>query len=453
MLCAVFALAQNVFSQAYFDYLFGYQIDKKYLESDKKDTETAAQRYAMLGLYPKALATYDAGLADEAAWENCYLSSRELGEADSLKMAAYELQGAIDYIVAQARKTRVVVLGQNGHQPLHHLFARKVLNALRQEGFEYLALETMGYYDTLMARRGYPVLPTGEAFREPQMGKLAREAIAIGYRPFAYDKRKLQTDARELAQAKNLQAFLEANKAAKVVMYCSAANAREAAHDTLRFKTPLGMAHHLKQLSGIDPLTIDQALLTEKSAPKFESPYYQWITNRFTIIPEPPAKDTAVLAILALDSLALDSLGIDSLTLDSLRAATEIEEVWDPEPEFLIKGPSVLSKPSGEGFSAGTGVDVCVFHPRSRLEHKRPAELLGENEGYYRLDEDMMTVSYPCMVRAYRLQEANEKLPAPVDIIFLEDENDDAALILTKGTYLIKMESDIGESDERKVTF
>lgn len=454
LFCFAMLSTQKGISQAFFDYQFEHQIEKNFKK--KGEYALAAQRYAMIGRYEEALKTADLALPNDAAWEKRFLTKRALQEVDSVNMATYELRGATSFIVEQARKTRIVVINEDEHQPLHRAFTQKLLAELKQEGYQYLALETMGYFDTMMVKRGYPILPTGFSFREAQMGKLARNAVALGYKPFAYEKRKMQTDAKELAQAKNLKSFLEANKNAKIVVYCNTTNAYELPHDTLRYARPWGMAYHLKQLTGINPLTIDQTLLTERASEAHESPYFRWISNRFTVLPEPPVRDSlGVFSRMGVDSLMLDSLALDSVGLDSLRGVLLKMEAdsWQPEPIFLIKEASVLAKQTGEGFNGGLGVDVCVFHPRTRYEHKRPTWLLGKDEEYFRLDAEFVTISFPCMVRVYNTNEANEKHPVPVDIVMLEDENDATAFILKKGKYIFQLENDLGESDERELDF
>jgi hypothetical protein len=91
-----------------------------------------------------------------------------------------------------------------------------------------------------------------------------RNALTLGYRPIGYEQTQLQqTIDREQAQADNLMAYLRAHPTAKLLIHVGHGHVLEGGATKPEYAM---MAQRLKQMSGIDPLTIDQTTLSELAA-------------------------------------------------------------------------------------------------------------------------------------------------------------------------------------------
>jgi len=195
---------------------------------------------------------------------------------------------AINYILAKAKQTRVLMLNEQHHQPMHRAFATQLLKGLFAQGYRVLAIEMLTEAgDDLMAR-GYPVLQSGYYFPEPYLGDFVRMAINNGFKVLGYEagsdeiervtdslfqveKRSGQSkldpndplhamNARDYIQAINLKKIITENPGSKVFVYCGSGHIRERKYANWRT-----LALNLKMITGIDPLTVDQAQFSNAS--------------------------------------------------------------------------------------------------------------------------------------------------------------------------------------------
>ena len=185
-----------------------------------------------------------------------------------------EVREAIAEIVERARRTSIVILNEDHRYPRDRAFALEVARALRPLGYTILAAETFANYPPesglqpmqALARDRFPRLSTGTYVVDPVFGDFVRQAMALGYRPVAYEDFGRprggtvteQIREREQAQAENLlSAISRADPQARVLIYVGHSHVAEA--PLMREGEPVEwMAARLKRLSGIDPLTIDQ---------------------------------------------------------------------------------------------------------------------------------------------------------------------------------------------------
>jgi hypothetical protein len=197
-----------------------------------------------------------------------------LGAGWSDRISRASPHDAIEEIVRRARATNIVILNEAHTSPRDRVFALQVARALRPLGYSVLAVEALRNYpvpgDPLsgpdrLKRDGFARLTTGDYTRDPVFAGFLREAIALGYEPVTYEEAKGQmkpgggTAEREMAQANNLfsRVFSRRPKA-KTLIYVGLSHVAE---------RPLSgterMAGILKRLTKVDPLTIDQATVTD----------------------------------------------------------------------------------------------------------------------------------------------------------------------------------------------
>lgn len=165
----------------------------------------------------------------------------------------YQGQSAIEEIKKAAKQTKIVMLNENHWYPKHRKLATKLLQPLQEVGYNYLAIEAVNKdQDSILNARGYPVKSTGYYTREPHFGALIRKAKQLGYTIIGYDE--IETDHRDKTQAMNISTVISSKSDAKIFIYAGLDH-------VLEEKSLDKMAYHVKELTKIDPLTINQSEL------------------------------------------------------------------------------------------------------------------------------------------------------------------------------------------------
>lgn len=184
---------------------------------------------------------------------------------------------AIDEIVRRARKTRIVILNENHLDPRGRSFGLEVARALKPLGYTILAVEALRpYADDKEERqkmeqltvdgivRGAGDFYSGYYFDDPVFADFIRQSLAMGYRPVSFETagRGYTDGEREQAQADNLiRRGVQPFPDGKILIYVGERHAAEGS--IASEKNPyLKMAAIIKDKTGIDPLTIDQAGLS-----------------------------------------------------------------------------------------------------------------------------------------------------------------------------------------------
>jgi hypothetical protein len=226
---------------------------------------------SFVGLEAETRATFDAlGVEEAEALEHSPVD-------DALALPALET------IVEQARGRRIVILNESHHQPRHRAFALELATALRAEGFDTFAAETFQDVQGTLTR-GYPTASTGFYTYDPVFAELVRGALALEYRLVAYEWTPThapgmdvleQIRQRETAQAENLARVLEADPEARLLVYVGYSHATENWVDPGGPKEQAWMAARLADLTGEDPLTIDQTTGVAHSRPELASPHWR----------------------------------------------------------------------------------------------------------------------------------------------------------------------------------
>ncbi|MFB6453868.1 hypothetical protein ACE38W_01255 [Chitinophaga sp. Hz27] len=184
---------------------------------------------------------------------------------------------AIDEIIKRARNTSIVILDENHLDPRGRAFGLEVARALKPLGYTILAVEALKAsaddqeehrkMDQLMADgmvRGAGDFYSGYYFDDPVFADFMRQSLAIGYRPVSYEiaGRGYTNEDRELAQAENIiRRGIKAFPGGKILIYAGEHHVAENAIASEE-KPYQKMAAILKEKTGIDPLTIDQAGLS-----------------------------------------------------------------------------------------------------------------------------------------------------------------------------------------------
>lgn len=164
---------------------------------------------------------------------------------------------AVPEILRRAATARVVVLNEAPTQVRHRQLAAALLPGLYQQGFRYLALETLE--DSVASTLAPLPLKAGLHTREATCANLIRTARKLGFTLVAYDTERGNPE-RELAQATNLHNALRADPQARVLVYGVSSSTTILRMKGGRKETKR-MPQHLTELTGWPILTIDQARL------------------------------------------------------------------------------------------------------------------------------------------------------------------------------------------------
>jgi hypothetical protein len=362
--------AQNVLP-----YQFSEQIEFELKNSSKENKfQKAALQYCEIGNYLKAKTILE---------EESNSKYQELSGADSLKIKPFSYYNAKPIIIKKSKEKKIVIINEDPTEPKHRVFTESLLADMYQNGFRYLVLETFESSDKQINTRKFPILKTSSYAKEPQMGNLIRTALKIGFKLIAYQSGKQDNlKGRAINQANKIAKLFKNDTSAKVIVHCSHDHILENNYESQR-KT---MARCVKAQTGIDPLTINQILFTEKSKRDISNPVLRKI-----IIMEP--------------SVLIDDKGTFFTTLDDTKQ-------WD----------------------------ISVLHPFTKYINGRPSWLtIGVNKVFKKLPNKPDELSYPYFALAYLENELKEKEAVPVDIIEIQNENDNQSLGLYLGNYQLMM--------------
>lgn len=204
------------------------------------------------------------GLYDEAVHDFPF-DNRVRVEIQPVKLpgpAAWRAEDAAEVIARLATDRRLVMVNEVHHDAHTRELTLELLPRLRKLGFNYFAAEALDDTDAQLMQRGYPVTGGSPYLNEPIYGEIVREAIRLGFVVVPYESPGSSTAEREQGQADNLyQRVFAHDPNARLFVHSGYAHIDKASGNFGSDIVP--MAVHLKRLSGIDPLSIDQSQLRD----------------------------------------------------------------------------------------------------------------------------------------------------------------------------------------------
>jgi hypothetical protein len=300
-----------------------------------------------IGAYPDAAASF---------------SIRQPGEkedhASPLSNSNYTWRPALEAIPEIAKSYRIIFLNEAHNIPLTRTLTVQLLPGLRKAGFNYLAIETLYQSDTQLQTRGYPVPETGFYTQEPISAELVRTALKLGFKLVPYEATSEATgDAREAEQAHNIyNAVFKLDPSARLVVEAGYAHIQKSGE----FLNGQTMAEHLRKLSGLDGLAVEQTMMIPHPSSDENHPYYASIVK--TIQPN---------------------------------------------------APIVFVDQSNKPWSLRAGYDVSVVFPAQQLRRGRPTWLaLGDLRRAYFVSGDRCQERFPCLIEARYSSEGKSAVSA-----------------------------------------
>ncbi|HKR61548.1 MAG TPA: hypothetical protein VJS64_17810 [Pyrinomonadaceae bacterium] len=320
----------------------------------------------------------------------------------------YSPKNALDVIGSVADKEQVIMVNELHHVPMHRAFTTQLLPILYARGFRYLAVEAVNERETKLNERGYPIYQTGVS--EPVFGDMLRTALKLGFKivPYEYqgkcqpkpDNPYFCPNERERGQAQNIyDRILRDHPDAKILVHAGAGHIQE-----YRSKEVTIMAEHFKEISKINPFTVDQMEMMEHSAPEYEQSDYRYITRKGLI----------------------------------------------KEPTIFVSASGDFWKNKGGEFST---VDAQVFHPRVIYQNGRPLWLrrkglrkpysVGKKALKQRNQDVSPSSSGMLLIQAFVAEEAEGAVP--IDQIVASSSTKESVLMLRKGTFRIRIIDETGK--------
>ncbi|MFE3872151.1 hypothetical protein ACFX5F_13055 [Flavobacterium sp. ZS1P70] len=170
----------------------------------------------------------------------------------SSKEDVYKDDEVFGKIAEIAKENQVIMLNEDHYYPKHRLFAMELLETLKANGYHYLSLE--GFNSQSSEKETTPNYKNGIYTDEPYFAHFIRKAIALGFIVTGHENFEKGID-RELGQAKNIIKILEKGPNAKIFVYVGHS------HIEKKDDKDKWMAEYFKELSGINPITINQTVI------------------------------------------------------------------------------------------------------------------------------------------------------------------------------------------------
>jgi hypothetical protein len=342
------------------------------------DQQLAMQMFASveneLGLYNEAVHDFP-------------LKSYIAADATLPTPAEWKPADAAEVITQLAADRRIVLINEAHHDAHTRQLTLTLLPRLRALGFDYFAVEALSDKDDQLMQRGYPVKDSGTQYlHEPTYGDIVRTAIKLGFTLVPYDADTGPMQDREAGQANNLYRKVFARDPhARLFVHAGYAHIDKAKG---RLGNTAPMAMHLQQLTGIEPLSIDQTQFREQLPGKPDA--YQKLIKDF-----PPNGPTVL---------------VNRTT----------GRPWSAHPDWYDL--NVLLPPADTG-----GVESGYIQPlttvrdtdrdhlmlANRLNKQRPDWLTLRNERIpYAIRTTLCKTRFPCVVDAHYVNEPDEAIAA-----------------------------------------
>ncbi|KZC36757.1 hypothetical protein RHOFW510R12_27930, partial [Rhodanobacter sp. FW510-R12] len=328
-----------------------------------------------LGLYNEALRDFP-------------LKSHVAADTAIPTAARWKAADAADVIVRQAADRRIVLINEAHHDAHTRQLTLALLPRLRALGFDHFAAEALLDKDASLMGRGYPTADSGSDYlHEPSYGEIVRTAIRLGFKVVSYDVDSRSTQERETGQANNLYRKVFARSPdARLFVHAGYAHIDKAKG---RLGSTAPMAMQLQQLTGIEPLSIDQTQFREQ-IPSEADPYTALVGNF-------PSKGPLVL--------------LDRST----------GKPWSAHPEQydinVLLPPAAGQRAVESGYTQPSTIVHDMVRNQPMLAHfvntQRPEWLTLHDERHpYTISTTLCRVTTPCVVDAHYVDEGNDAIAA-----------------------------------------
>ncbi len=281
---------------------------------------------------------------------------------------------AKSFIIGASMNAKVIMINELFHQPMHRAFVYSLLKDLYDNGFRYLAMET------LTNKTGYVIdevnIFSGKHTAEPVGGELVRKALTLGFTLVPYEDTaagKHTPNVRDSIEAVNLYSAIKKDSTAKMLVLTGfGRNNNEALVEGQRT-----MAMVFKNISNINPVTIDQVAVSEGSYFESGEAFYTAFTKKF-VLTEP--------SVMLLDKKPANLLGLPGISI----------AVVHPPANYVNNRPAWLSLDGERKETPIQPSEKGLFMVQAYHDDEYREDILGQiipadqtyiaaNNGYYSL--------------------------------------------------------------------
>ncbi len=327
-----------------------------------RDTYANSKDVSFRVIFNQYLSWYQTWVGDYSGARSSFSIVQNAAKDDApspLQGAEWRAESATSAIARLAKDRKAVFFNENHSYPLTRTLTVQMLAALREQGFDTFAAETLYQSDMpALTRRGYATSATGFYTEEPIYAEMVGEALRLGYRVIAYEALSDATgDAREAEQARNLVRDVYGDHPdARLVVNAGYAHIQEQG----KYLGGMAMAQHFSRLAKIDPLTVEQTMMIPHEKIISDHPWYREVATK-----------------------------------------------------LAPKQPIVFVDSRGNAWSLKKAYDLSVFFPEETLQRGRPTWLaMGDMREPFQVSGRMCDLDYPCLVEARYQGQPDQAIPA-----------------------------------------
>jgi hypothetical protein len=316
-------------------------------------------------------------------------------------VADYRTLDALEAIESVAHRQQVIMINEEHRTSFHRASTLQLLRRLYAKGFRYFAAETLYVEDAELQKRGFPTQNSGFYTADPVYADVIRTALKLGYKIVPYesmdmtckspeDNPEFCNDRRERGQAQNLHdRILKNDPKAKILVHVGRGHNSKATNS----KAFNFMGYYFKQITGIEPFTIDQLRFSERRITALEHPLYRYLTK-----------------------------------------------------QNMVQKPSVFQAANGKFYNLGLGYDMVIFHPRLsykngratflEMNKERKAEKINLKKLKLNSKNQIFSENEPVLIQAFFASESADAVP--IDQIIIYPQQQIPVLMLPSGTFRIR---------------
>lgn len=180
--------------------------------------------------------------------------------------------GSLDSIIGN---NQIVIINEAHDRLVQRAFIYELLPLLKDKGFTNLAMETLSQPTSNLD------ISTGFYTAEPIMGEVYRKALELGFQLIAYEDLNNNALMRDSIKAVNLKNQLYVDgKLQKTAIICGYGHLYEWSESP---ETKM-MGQYLGEMTGENPLTIDQVLIGEYSDNSYMVTFYEALVQDSSIV-------------------------------------------------------------------------------------------------------------------------------------------------------------------------
>lgn len=288
---------------------------------------------------------------------------------------------AISIIEKLGKDHQIIMWGEEHHLPQTRVLFEEMLKKLWQQGFRYLAAETFSdemEIEMKVDPSSNITANSGYYLQDPVYANAVRLARELGYTLISYDNKETERDKK---QAQNIfNKVFKNNPEAKVLILAGRSHVAESKYPNFE---PMG--YWLKEMTGIDPVSIYAPTMTDRLVETEKHPLYRYAIEN-----------------------------------------------------DLLQGVTIFKDTTTNSFLGSEGAfDIYPFFPPTKLIHGRPDWLFNTlNRNAVEIPEEFLHNDSSVLIQAREIDYPDESIP--VDQLLVLDKSKKVFLALPVGEFRMR---------------